>query len=102
MIYSKDKYFLKKNLIKFNYFLNFFNLIHFLKLNKRKSIISLNSSHISNIKSKEHFESNFFFLNIKFSSYFFIDFLKYNFFKVLFLRDIKFNFKYFIEIKKVY
>ena len=91
--------FLKIFYFKFIYFLSLFKIRYKIKnLKKKKRKFSLNSSHISNIKSKEHFES----ISIKISLYsiffFFIKFVIFKFLKLINFRNLKFNLKF---IKKL-
>ena len=93
-ILSFNNYFLKNNYLKLNYFFKLFNFNYlFINIFKNKSNFCLNSSHISNIKSKENFELNYIKLIIKLKNYFYINFIFLKIYKFLNLRNIKFKFK---------
>ena len=99
---NNNNFFVKKIFLKLFYFFNIFNINFFFKKLKRLKKYTLNSSHISNIKSKEQFSFNniifliFIKFNYLFNNFFFIkifnlinyrfltfklNFLNYNFFK---------------------
>ncbi len=89
-----DMYFLNLNYLKLNYLFFLLNIKVFIFKRLNKNIITLNSSHISNIKSKEQFSiifirSDYYFNICKF----FINFLNYKLFKVLLLNLINVNLK---------
>lgn len=89
-----DFYFLKLNYIKLNYLFNLFNIKIFLFKILKRGIVTLNSSHISNIKSKEQFSSVVIKMNYFFNKCcFFLNFLNYKLFNFLFLNIVSVSFK---------
>ena len=87
---SLDLYFLKLNYLKLNYLFYLFNINIFLFKKIKKNIITtLNSSHMSNIKSKEQFSVMILKVDYFFNKcYFFINFLNYKLFNFLLLNIV--------------
>lgn len=102
---NNSNFFIKKIFLKLIYFFYFFNINFFFKKLKKFKKYTLNSSHISNIKSKEQFSFNnlIFLIFIKFN-YLFNNFFFIKIFSLINYRFLNFklnclNFLFFKKIK---
>ena len=91
---SYDKTFIKINWLRLNYFLNLFSINYkVIKVIYKKSLFSINSSHFSNIKSKEQFDRIRIKIIFLINSIFLKELLNYSLISLINLRNVNFFLK---------